>query len=546
LGSQALLRKALINGNILTMNPDLPRAEAVLILGNRICDVGSTGRIRDQLGPGAEVLDLAGRTVTPGFVDAHAHPLGYGLAQAGIWLDCSDVACVDDLVAKAEERARGTPKGGWIFGRGWPASRLERWPSRHDFDSRVPDHPLWLNDLSGHLYVLNTRGLSEARITPETPQPPNARIDRDASGDLTGIIRDCDPWDFAAMPPFFSPADIVAGLRAAMAKVASLGLTTSTQIGIAIPPGPYGVERVRPWLDFHRAGELKVRMRFQIEPYAMLQADGEYTYLEALARLGLTVGFGNDMVKLGPLKVISDGWQCSRTGLMLEPYRNDPGNVGLAYRQASDYEQLVRLAHEAGLAVAVHTDGDGSAERIIGVYERVLDGQPNTLRHRLEHARILTDAQVERVARLGLVVCAAPVGYSREPWYYQMMCDNVGQHRRHRLLRHKELMDRGCVVCGGSDCHPGIDRWMSPLSAIQFLTTCGPEAQRFTVEEALRVYTLNGAYAFFDEDKLGSIEPGKLADLVVLDRDPTAIPEDEIGDIAVELTMVDGRVVYER
>jgi len=138
------------------------------------------------------------------------------------------------------------------------------------------------------------------------------------------------------------------------------------------------------------------------------------------------------------------------------------------------------------------------------------------------------------------------VGYSREPWYYQMLCDNVGEHRKHRLLRHKELMDKGCVVCGGSDCHPGIDPWISPLSAIQFLTTQGPEDQRFTVAEALQVYTLNGAYAFFDEDKLGSIGCGKLADLVVLDRDLTAVPPGEIGDIQVELTMVDGRVVYQR
>jgi len=278
----------------------------------------------------------------------------------------------------------------------------------------------------------------------------------------------------------------------------------------------------------------------------MLQAEGEYTNLEALAGLGMVTGFGNDMIKLGPLKVISDGWQCSRTGLLQRPYSNDPGNLGLAYREVQDYEHLVRFAHKAGLAVAIHTDGDGSAERIIGIYERVLDGQPNSLRHRLEHARVLSDAQVERVVKLGLVVCAAPVGYSREPWYYQMMCDNVGKDRKHRLLRHKELMDKGCVVCGGSDCHPGIDRWISPLAAIQFLTTSGPREQRFTVDEAVKVYTINGAYAFFDEDKLGSIARGKLADLVVLNRDLTAIPKEEIGDILVELTMVDGRVVYQR
>jgi len=253
-----LTRKALLQGNIITMEPEFPRAEAVLILGNRIYDVGSNDEILQQITPDTEVFDLAGKTVTPGFIDAHAHPLGYGLAQADIWVDCSDVASIDDLVAKAVERAQRTPKGAWIFGRGWPASRLERWPTRQDFDARVPDHPLWFNDLSGHLYILNSKGLAVANIGPNTPQPPNGRIDRDESGELTGIIRDCDPWDFADMPPFFSQGDIVTGLRTMMKKVTSLGLTTSAQIGIAIPPGPYGPERVRPWLDFYQAGELSV------------------------------------------------------------------------------------------------------------------------------------------------------------------------------------------------------------------------------------------------------------------------------------------------
>lgn len=173
----SLTRKALMNGNIITMDPDLPRAQAMLIFGNRICDVGSNERIAGRLTPDTEVHDLAGRTVTPGFIDAHAHPLGYGLAQAHTWVDCSDATCIGDLVVKAEERAKRTPKGAWIFGRGWPASRLERWPTKQDFDTRVPEHPVWFNDLSGHLYILNSKGLAKACITPNTPQPPNGRID---------------------------------------------------------------------------------------------------------------------------------------------------------------------------------------------------------------------------------------------------------------------------------------------------------------------------------------------------------------------------------
>jgi predicted amidohydrolase YtcJ len=391
---------------------------------------------------------------------------------------------------------------------------------------------------------LNSKALQVLNITEETPEPPNARIDRDDTGELTGILRDYDPWDFADMPPFFTQEDIVTGLQTAVRRAASLGLTTMAQIGIAIPPGPYGPERVRPWLEFCARGALDIRIRLQIEPYAGLQSEGEYKYLDALADLGFIAGFGNDRVKIGALKIISDGWQCSRTSLMLEPYSNDPGNKGLAYRVSQEYELMIKKAQEAGLQVAIHVDGDASAERIIAAFEKVLQGRPNDLRHRLEHARVLTDDQVDRIVKLGLVVCAAPVGYSREPWYYQMMCDNVGVQREHRLLRHKELIDKGVIVCSGSDCHPGIDRWISPLWAIQFLTTQGPENQRFTVEQALKVYTINAAYAYFDENRLGSIKDGKLADLVVLSKDITQVPKEEIGRVRVEATVVDGRTVY--
>ena len=181
---------------------------------------------------------------------------------------------------------------------------------------------------------------------------------------------------------------------------------------------------------------------------------------------------------------------------------------------------------------------------IINAFQSVLKDKPNTLRHRIEHARLLTDDQIKKIAQLGLLVCAAPVGYSREDWYYHMMCQNVGIDREHELLRHKELFDNNVLVCGGSDCHPGITEWISPLWAIQFLTTMGPKNQRFTVEEALRVYTINGVYAYFDENKLGSIKEGKLADLVVLDEDLTKIPEGEIGNIPIRFTMVDGQIVY--
>lgn len=539
--------KALLNGNIITLEPNMSRQEAVMIIGNRIFKVGSNEKIKQWISKETEIIDLKGRTVIPGFIDAHAHPLGYGLAEADIWVNCSDVTCIDDLVKKAEEKSRTIPKGQWIFGRGWPASRLERLPKKEDFDKRIPDHPVWFNDLSGSLYILNSKGLEEIGLTKTTSPPPiapNSRIDKNEKGELTGILRDCEPWDFVDMPPFFSQKDILLGLKTMVKKVKSFGITTSAQIGIAIPPGAYGVERVRPWLELYEKDELDIRIRLQIEPYTGLQNEGEHKYLDDLAELGFIKGFGNDMIKLGALKIISDGWQGAQTGLMLQPYSNDPGNYGLAYRSQKEYENMIEKAQEANLQLAIHVDGDASAEMIINAFEKTLEGRPNSLRHRIEHARVLTDDQVNRIVKLGLLVCAAPVGYSREPWYYRMMCQNVGKEREHELLRHKELFDNKVIVCGGSDCHPCKKEWISPLWAIQFLTTQGPERQRFSVEDALKIYTINGAYAYFDEKKLGSIKEGKLADLVVLSEDLTQVPKEEIGNIHIDLTIVDGRNVF--
>jgi hypothetical protein len=208
---------------------------------------------------------------------------------------------------------------------------------------------------------------------------------------------------------------------------------------------------------------------------------------------------------------------------------------------------MVEQATAAGLQVGIHADGDGSAELVVDAYEQVAEEYPERfeeLRHRFEHARVLTEDQIDRIVDLGIVVCAAPVNYSREPWYFEMLQANVGPEREHELLRHKTLHDRGVVVSGGSDLHPGRDRWLSPVSAVHFLVNEGPADERFSVEEALRIYSHNGAYSYRREGELGRIEPGMLADLVVLSADPRTVSDEDVEDITVERTIVDGETVY--
>lgn len=539
---------ALLDANVLTQDPENPTAEAVYVVGDRIQAVGTTDEVEARITDRTERLDLGGRTLLPGFIDSHQHPLGFGLAKAGHWVDCSGVDSVDELVRLGERRARELPAVEWIIGRGWPIAKLDRLPHRSDFAGRVEDHPLWFNDLSGHIWIVNDAGLDEIGVDADTPAPEVGEIDREAGNEPTGVFRDNAPFGYVDAPTPFSDADIRSGLQTTVERVTSMGITTLGQIGIWVPPGGYGTERVTPWLELEREGSLDVRVQLMLEPYEQIWEVGDDAYLSALAKLGFTTDFGSDMVELGPLKIICDGWQDAKSGLMLEPYATDETRTGYLYRSdAEDYYRLVSKATAAGLQVGIHADGDGSAELAIEAFERVAAEQPeafDALRHRFEHARVLTDEQVKRIVDLGIVVCAAPVNYSREPWYLEMLKANLGPEREHRLLRHKTLADAGVVVSGGSDLHPGRDRWMSPISALHFLVNEGPESERFSVEEALRMYTLNGAYSFRAEDKLGSIEAGKLADFAVLSADPTAVPADDLESIRVERTILGGRTVF--
>jgi predicted amidohydrolase YtcJ len=540
---------ALVDANVLTQDPEMPTADAVLSIGGIIHEVGTTEEISEAASPDAEVLPVDGKTVLPGFIDSHQHPLGYGLAKAGHWIDCSDVKSINDLVALAEAKAEELPPGEWIFGRGWPIWQLERLPRKEDFAGRVEDHPVWFNDLSGHFWIVNELGLDTIDVDAKTPEPEVGKIDRKDGGEPTGIFRDNAPFGYIDAPSPFDAEDLKDGLRTTMRKVNQMGITTIGQIGIWIPPGGYGTERIKPWLEMEQSGELDVRVQLMLEPYEQIWEVGDYKYLESLSELGVITGFGSDMVELGPLKIICDGWQDSKTGYMKEPYANDESRTGYLYRSdPEDYYRMIRDATEAGLQIGIHADGDASAELAIDAFERVAEEFPDqfdSLRHRFEHARVLTDDQVERIVDLGIVVCAAPVNYSRESWYFEGLKENMGPEREHELLRHKTLADKGVVVSGGSDLHPGRDRWMEPLSAIDFLVNAGPENERFTVEEAIRLYTINGAYSFRNEEKLGSITPGKLTDFVVLSDDPTNVPTDEIRDISVERTIVAGETVVD-
>lgn len=540
------------NTRVVTLDDENPHAEAVLVAGERIVEVGGRAKLTESA-PGAEVVDMGGAVLFPGFTEPHAHVLGFGLAEsrAAVFYNrnLAPVTSRDDLLELVHEEVREREPGEWITGRGFS---WDRWPDRSplhrdELDRVAPDNPVALNSLGGHILLCNTRALDEGGMGAGTPDPDNGVIYRDASGRPTGVLKD------GAMLPVFSriptPTDeeLRVAARVAVDRMVGMGITAVHHIRNWLPGG-YGPEQIRPFVEMERSGELPLRVWLMVEGYENIAQVGDYRHAESLASLGLRTGFG-DRVKLGPVKVIVDGWLDARTSANYEPYADEPELRGYCWREAdvSDYRELVFRAHRAGFQLAIHCDGVRSTDIILDAYEEALQRLPrDDHRHRLEHVPILTDEQIERIAALGLSVCTVP-SYRMEPWYKEMIVRAYGEDRaRRQTLRYRELMRAGVHVFGGSDCHPCEDRWLSPLGQIYLNSVEGPidPANRFSREEAVAMFTTAAARASFQEKEKGRIAPGYLADMVLLADDPLTVPDARLAGLRVLRTIVGGDTVH--
>jgi len=541
------------NARVVTLDPERPEAGAVLTAGERIVAVGDDAAL-ERAAPDARTVDLGGRVLFPGFVEPHSHVLGYGLAEsrAAVFYNrnLAPVTSREELLEAVHEDAREREPGSWITGRGFS---LDRWPdrtppTRDELDRVTSEHPVALNSLGGHILLCNSAALEAGGVDADTPDPENGVIYRDASGRPTGQLKD------GAMLPVFSrvptPTDeqLLEAARVAVRRMTAMGITQVHHIRNWLPGG-YGPEQIRPFVDLERRGELPLRVWLMVEGYENIARVGDYRHVESLASLGLRTGFG-DRVRLGPIKVIVDGWLDARTSANYEPYADAPELEGYCWREedVSDYRELVWKAHSAGFQLAVHCDGVRATDIILDAVEDALERLPrDDHRHRLEHVPILTDEQIERIAELGLSVCTVPT-YRMEPWYKEMIVRAYGEEKaRRQTLRYRELLRAGVHVFGGSDCHPCEDRWLSPLGQIHLNSVEGPldPANRFSREEAVAMFTTAAARASFQEDEKGRIAPGHLADMVVLDGDPLTVPDDELADLRVLRTVVGGETVYE-
>jgi predicted amidohydrolase YtcJ len=527
------------NAVVHTVNPEAPRAEAVAVRGNRIVAVGRTADVALLVGPRTRVLDLHGRTVVPGFDDAHAHLLGIGFARLDVDLaGTRSWAEVVDRVAKAVKKRR---PGQWVRGRGWhegkwdapPPGAVRGFPTHEALTAVSPDNPVVLERADGHAVLANARAMATRGVTRETRAPAGGEVIRDASGAATGVF--VDGAESLVEPPERPAEEVRRALELAMDECLEKGVTSLTDAGADADV-----------LALYRGAAAGGRLRTRL--YAMAAG------LPTMRRLGRPeIGLGGGMLTVRSVKLYADGALGSRGAALLEPYTDDPGNTGLLVTTPGEILEAVRFALAHGFQVGTHAIGDRANRIVLDAYETARREHPEVKdpRLRIEHAQILDAADIPRFGRLGVLASMQGIHCpSDRPWAPK----RLGEARvAEGAYAWRKLLDMGARILNGTDA-PVED--VSPIQNFHATVTRQDASgqppggfdpdQRLSRTEALRTMTLDAAYGSFAEHEKGSIEVGKVADLVVLSQDILTVPDDALMKTEVLATIVDGRLLYEK
>lgn len=525
----------ILNAVVGTMDPAQPAASAVAISGNRISAVGASADLRPLAGPKTRVIDAGGKLVLPGFNDAHVHWLSGGFSITNV--DLRGAKSPDEFARRIGDFAETLPKGRWILEgswdhENWPGAPL---PTKQMIDAVTPEHPVFVSRLDGHMALANSLALKLAGVTKDTKDVAGGLIVRDAQGEPTGLLKDAAMSLVERVVPPPSWDAKLAAARAATDHAASLGVTSVQDMSAGDDVGLYQF--------LHERGELKTRI------YAMRSI----TSWEVLARTGVRAAFGNDWVRLGGLKGFADGSLGSSTALFFEPYSDTPDTRGLLFDQMLPEGvmlQRVSAADQAGLQVMIHAIGDAANKTILDLFQQVTETNgARDRRFRIEHAQHIRASEIPLFGAQKVVASMQPYHCADDGRW----CDKrIGPERSKGTYAFRTLLDTGAVLAFGSDWTVAP---LNPLEGIKAAVTRQtldgkhpngwvPE-QKISVEEAVRAYTVGSAYAEFSEQMKGTLAVGKLADLVILDRDIFKMDPAAIDQAKVTLTIVDGRLVWE-
>ncbi len=535
----------LYNGNIVTVDKDNPRIEAVAVKGNRIRCVGKSEEILALKNPDTQIVDLEGKTVVPGFNDSHMHLLSYGLSLERVNLNgCRSIEEMLDRV-RAFIKEKNIPEGEWVQGRGWNQSlfKEKRLPSREDLDRVSKAHPIVLTRTCGHLCVVNTRALQIARIFDNPPEVEGGGIDKDEKGAPRGILREMAMTLVYKKIPPLRKEEIKAILVKAANNCIKEGLTSVQSDDFEAIKGDFR-EVLNAYLELDDAGRLPIRVNEQVQLPTLKK-------LETFLKLGYKTGDGSRFFKIGPLKLLSDGSLGGRTAALSEPYEDETTTAGILIFTPDELYALVEKAHTNGLQVAVHAIGDRAMEMVLETYRKVMEKHPKKdPRFRVIHCQITTEEIIDKFKEYDVIADIQPIFVASD---LSIVESRVGEERAKWTYNWKTLLEKGARVSAGSDCP--VEPF-NPLFGIYAAVTRKnlegyPEGgwlpdQKLSVEEALYIYTMGSAYCTFEENIKGSITPGKLADMVVLSEDIFNIEPDYIKDVKVEKTIIDGKVMYEK
>lgn len=540
---QTMAQKAdlvLKNGVVYTVDASMSRAEALAVSGDKILAVGSDTEIATFVDAGTRVIDLNGKTVVPGFIDSHYHYMGVGKRE--FYLNLDGTTSLQDFLSTVEAEVQKHNKGDWVIGRGWIEEDwpTKEFPTRHDLDKVAPENPTMLRRADGHAAVVNSMALEIAEITIDTPEPDGGKILRDESGEATGMLIDNAMDLVGKHAPSDSTAERIRKFAAKAQEVAfGYGLTQVHDMGT-------NWQTVDVWKGMFDNGELKIRI------YAYIRGPSEDA--DSLLKTGAQIGLFDHRLTVRGIKISQDGALGSRGAALLQAY-SDAETSGLLMYDDSTLLPIIKEALANDIQMAIHAIGDRANRNVLDLYEQALNDIPLQQRShmpprfRIEHAQIVAPEDIPRFAELGVIPSMQP---SHAIGDLHFAVRRLGLDRMQGAYAWRTLIDTGCYIPGGSDAP--VEEG-NPL--IEFYAACvrkdttGFSAEgwhpelKMTRAEALKSLTLWGAKAAFQEDLLGSLEPGKLADLVVLDRDLMTEPEARLFDINVVMTMVGGEVVFD-
>ncbi|MEU0584662.1 amidohydrolase [Streptomyces sp. NPDC006132] len=556
----------LTGGQVLTVDAGFTVAEGVAVRGRDILAVGGDAEMRALAGPGTRIVELGGRTVLPGINDSHLHGAAYGMTKPPFAVDVGHpaVGSLADIAAAVARAARELPDGTWVVGLGWDPGYLAecladpgRFPHRRDLDEVAPHHPVCLTDFSSHMVWANSEALRRCDIDADTTPPPGGVIDRDPDGRPTGILREAAGRLVQAALPAPTLAQRRRAIQGVIGELHSRGITSYTEPGLG--PGGAGTlfgglstDNWTAYADLAARGELQARVSVLLLPAPMGgSADDVH---KGLAELRRPESADPRLLRAIGVKIFGDGVPPNRTAWMSEPYP-DGGHGALCVHgdtpalQVRELREMIRLAHEAGFQLGVHVTGDRAIDTVVDAFVAAHTAAPRPdARHYVIHGDFISPRSLAKLAAHGYGVNMNPA----IKWTISDLMDEVvGPERSAYQWPVRSALDAGVRVCASSDAPITEPDWRQGVASMMLRESkaggrpSGPE-QCVPLADALRAYTATAAWQDFADDWKGTIEPGKAADLCVLDRPLLDLDPHEITEARVDLTVFDGRVVFER